>query len=186
MPVLANPRWERFCHAIVAGQSDESGKAWTQSGAYRAAGYETRPGNSSEAAASRLLSKVKPIARRIAELQREVARRKRVTVESIVEELEEARGIAANEKQASAMVAATTSKAKVLGLQVERSEVGKPGDFSGAQSSAELVEGVLRSLGARAVSDVMRQLALVEMERHAAALAAIVAGEQQTDASVSS
>ena len=52
--------------------------------------------------------------------QTRVARKAEITVESLAREYEEARQVAMQEKQASAMVAATTGKGKLAGLLVER------------------------------------------------------------------
>ena len=65
MPALANPRHERFAQLIVEGLMNGERKAYSQGRAYIAAGYEAKDagkrGGSAEAAASRLLRKVKPI-----------------------------------------------------------------------------------------------------------------------------
>jgi hypothetical protein len=47
-----------------------------------------------------------------------------------VEELDQARTIAVKGGQPSAAVAATMGKAKITAQIIDRSEVGKPGDFS--------------------------------------------------------
>lgn len=183
MPELTNPRWERFAQCIVKGLADNAGN-YSQRAAYKAAGYSTTNNNSTDAAASRLLRKVRPILDRVAELQRAAARRTNVTVATIIDELEEAREIATDEKQTATMVAATTAKAKILGLSVERSEVGKPGDFTSISTSDELASRMLTDAGASIVTDDMKAMAIAELERHARALAAIAQGEQSTDASL--
>ena len=65
MPTLDNPRWERFAQALVEGLTNGDGKPYSQGRAYNAAGYYAKgagkSGGSAEAAASRLLKKVKPI-----------------------------------------------------------------------------------------------------------------------------
>src|SRR5262249_8141026 len=64
MPALNNPRWERFAQLIVEGLMNGDRKAYSQGRAYIAAGYEAKDagkrGGSAEAAASRLLNRVKP------------------------------------------------------------------------------------------------------------------------------
>jgi len=69
MPTLANPRWERFAQLIVEGLMNGDRKAYSQGRAYIAAGYEAKDagkrGGSADAAASRLLRKVKPIIDRV-------------------------------------------------------------------------------------------------------------------------
>lgn len=52
-----------------------------------------------------------------------------ITADSIATELEEARALALREGQAAAAVSATATKAKLVGLMIDRKETGKPGDF---------------------------------------------------------
>lgn len=67
--------------------------------------------------ASKLLDNAK-VALRVKELQAEIKKRHNVTVDSLLEELEEARktALAAETPQSSAAVAATMGKAKLTGL----------------------------------------------------------------------
>lgn len=55
------------------------------------------------------------IAARLAQLQGEAAKRNEITVDSLLDELEEARQLARAEAQPSAMVSATMGKAKITG-----------------------------------------------------------------------
>jgi hypothetical protein len=98
-------------------------------------------------------------------------------VETVVDELEAARVIAEKNEQPSAMVSASMGKARILGLEApQRSEIGRPGDFSAVESMAELADKILQDLGARDVTDSMRDLVRAEFDRHMAAIAAIAAG----------
>jgi phage terminase small subunit len=56
---------------------------------------------------------------RVSQLQGKAAKRAEITVQSLADELEEARAIALAEKQSSAAVSATMGKAKLFGLGVE-------------------------------------------------------------------
>ena len=183
MPALTNPRWERFAQAIVAGLSDTDRPS--QAGAYRMAGYSAKPGNSSEVCASKLLRFAQGVAERIHELQaiaaRQAAKRKQVTIETIADELDEARRVAKDNDQASAMVSATQVKGKLFGLFVEKTEQGKPGDFSASQTTDELAQAMLTQAGASNVTQDMKAMAIAELERHARVLASIAAGESSSD-----
>src|SRR5262249_28769343 len=79
MPALDNPRWESFAQAIVEGLANGDRKPYSQGRAYIAAGYTAKDagkrGGSAEAAASRLLNRVKPIIARVRELQAEAPKR---------------------------------------------------------------------------------------------------------------
>jgi phage terminase small subunit len=103
----------------------ETGNA---SEAYRRA-FNVRPGTKDKTVwenASRILAKPR-VAERVVELQAEARERSLVTVECLTEELEQARLLAmADEKGASAAVAAIMGKAKLHGLLVERREHSGP------------------------------------------------------------
>jgi hypothetical protein len=144
MPPLDNPRWERFAQELAKGQS--------QTGAYLAAGY--RGDKSPATAASRLSTNVK-VAARLRELQEVTAAKAEVTRESILAELEEARLMAKDNGQPAAAVSASMGKAKLVGLVVDRKEVGAPGEFADLEdmTSDELREhfaALVRSLEAEA------------------------------------
>jgi phage terminase small subunit len=176
MPVLTNPRHEAFALAIV--ESITKGKYKTQAEAYRAAGYKPTSEASAKACASRLLTIANRVGDRVRELQEQVARRKRVTVESIVDELEEARALAKDKEHTNTMVAATSAKAKILGLSVDRVEQGKPGDFANADNAQATARMLLRSAGMdeSEISDVCVSEAITALEHFNGRVAAIVAG----------
>jgi hypothetical protein len=66
---------------------------------------------------------------RVAELQRVAARQTEVTVESLITEAEEARLLAIANQNPTAMISATTLKAKLTGKLVKRVEVGEPNEI---------------------------------------------------------
>jgi hypothetical protein len=104
--------------------------------AYEAAGYARDDAN-----ASRLKANPK-VAARLAELQAEVAAETTVTVQGLLNELEDARKKATDLKQLSAAIKAIEGKAKLSGLLVERQkvEVGGPGDFSKCDSTEDICD----------------------------------------------
>lgn len=114
---------EAFCRAYI----ENGGNA---SEAYRSAynAGKTKP-EAIHANASKLLKNTK-VALRIEALQRKHAERHDITVDDLVNELEEARTLAKEVGQPGAAVSATMGKAKLLGHIVEKSEVtgknGKP------------------------------------------------------------
>ena len=116
------PKQEAFALAYV-----ETGNA---SEAYRRAYSAEKMKPASVAVnASKLLADAK-VALRVQELQAKAVERHEITVDDILRELEEARKMAAtlDRPQVSAMVAASMGKAKILGFEVNRTEVtGKDG-----------------------------------------------------------
>jgi len=109
MPILKNTKQESFCQFRATGK--------TQTEAYALAGYKP-----SEHHAARLARNGK-IADRIAELQARAATRAEETVESMAAQYDEDRAHALKLGQISAAVQATTGKAKLFGLFVEKSTV---------------------------------------------------------------
>ena len=105
MPVLKNARHETFAQGLAKGMSATE--------AYAAAGYK-----GDRKAASNLWTNM-DIKERVTELQSKAVKKVEITVDSLAQELEEARAIALAEKQSSAAVSATMGKAKLFGLGVE-------------------------------------------------------------------
>lgn len=156
MPALTNARQERFCQLVKQGLPPFR--------AYPAAGYNAHPG-----APYRLCDNVR-VKRRLAEITKGLAMKTRVTVESLTQELDEARELAARVDQPSAMTAATIAKGKLHGLMVERKESGQPGDFAGQQSAADVMAAVEAELGKEAAALLTAALARRDEASEAEAL----------------
>jgi phage terminase small subunit len=109
MPVLKNARHEKFAQALAKGN--------TAFDAYGEAGYKADRG-----AAARMSANVS-IRDRVAELQSKTVKKVEITVDSLAQELEEARTMALKEKQSSAAVSATMGKAKLFGLGTENRRI---------------------------------------------------------------
>ena len=141
MPVLSNPKHERFAQELAKGKS--------QSEAYELAGYKPDSG-----AASRLSGNVS-VSARVAEILSRAADRAELTVARVVENLEriatkaEALGEAAGLNVAKS---AWVDAAKVKGLVVDRKEVGRPGDFD-RMSEDELEAFIASREGSIGASD---------------------------------
>jgi len=133
MPVLRNARWERFAQERAKGKSANA--------AYCAAGYNEHPGNAHR------LSVNESVVSRVAELQGRAAEKTVTTAADIARQLDEDRELARSLKQTAAAVAASMGKAKVLGLIVDKSEVGQPGDFE-RMSDDDLRDFVMREAAA--------------------------------------
>ena len=130
--VSLNSRQERFCGHVVAGKP--AGQA------YALSGYTSK---SPDQEASNLV-RIPKIARRIEQLRAKAAKRSEISVDTIVAELEAARVGATAAQQYSAAVAASVSKARLLGLIVDKAEVAsvvrKPSRTPIADTKLSLVE----------------------------------------------
>jgi hypothetical protein len=101
-----------MAHGLAKGQSADK--------AHVEAGFKQ---NRHNAAA---LAREEHIVTRVQELQAVNAEKAGVTVQSLTDELEEARAIAIAEKQSSAAVAATLGKAKLHGLIIDKKQHAGP------------------------------------------------------------
>jgi hypothetical protein len=83
--------------------------------------------------------------------------------------------IAEEDRNPAALTNAEANIAKVLGLSVERHEHGTPGAFNEASTTQALADAMLREAnpGLGNVSEAMRGSMLLELARHADAVAAI-------------
>jgi|SRR6516164_5059318 len=167
MPALDNRRWERFAQAIVEGLANGDRKPYSQGRAYIAAGYTAKDagkrGGSAEAAASRLLSCVKPILERVKELQAQALARIEhkldVSRERVGRRLDMASRKAEDEGNTANMIAAELGIAKVFGL-AKQVEGYSPTDPSNAQSMNEIGRLLMQSVGATSPSQAQINLAV--------------------------
>lgn len=109
MPVLKNARHEKFAQSLAKGKTADE--------AYTDAGFKPNRGNATRLKAN------ESIASRVAELQAKGAERTLVSLESITNELEEARKAAMAEKQTAAAVSASMGKAKLHGLLIDKKQL---------------------------------------------------------------
>lgn len=109
MRPLANDKHERFCQAVLRGE--------TLVQAYVSAGYKPSEKNAAR------LRKNEGVTARIAELQEKAADMAILTAADIARQLDEDRLFARQCEAPAAMVAATMGKAKVLGLIVDKTQV---------------------------------------------------------------
>jgi hypothetical protein len=175
MPVLPNPRHERYAQLIVEGLANGDSKPYSQSRAYIAAGYTAKDlgkrGGSAQAASSRLLFRV---IHRVRELQQIAARNAAETAEKMARELNEIQYEARADKAHAAAVSAVLGKAKVLGLEPPaRTELGKPGDFSQAKSVRDIGRMLLQQVDYAEPSDEAIEQAIAANEQFIETLQAI-------------
>jgi phage terminase small subunit len=150
VPILDNPRHERFAQGLAAGKSSDE--------AYQEAGFKPDRGH-----ASRLAAKGN-VQARVDELLDRAAASVQVSREWVlerlienvdramqVEEIKKPDGTGTGEYKYEGSVAnrALELVGKELGMFVERKEVGKPGEFEGltVEQKRERVVGIAKQLG---------------------------------------
>src|SRR4029450_753097 len=162
MPALSNPRHERFAQAMFAGLTGETRVKRAQSTAYLTAYPNCSNGNSAEAAASRLLRRVKPIADRVRELQTEANARLQpkldLSRERVGKRLDLASQIAEQERNAQGIVASELGIAKVF-HHMKDDEPNKI-DFNTANSMEDIGRKLLQSVGFASPDDASIQAAI--------------------------
>ena len=133
MPILKNQRWELFAQQIAKGE--------TAAQAYITAGF--RPSRKN---ASRLRSR-EDVGARVQELQAASANHAVISVATICAELDAAIQIAIQGKQAAAMVAASTLRAKLAGLLTDRVEIRQADPFASCESMEDIADAIARESG---------------------------------------
>lgn len=122
MPVLENPKYERFAQELAKGKTADE--------AYAKAGYRANRGNAATLKANQSISG------RVEEIMERKAVRAEVTVQSLTDMLRDDRELARQLGQAAAAKSCVDSIAKLHGLIIDKSEV-RVGDF-GRLSDDEL------------------------------------------------
>jgi phage terminase small subunit len=116
MPTLRNQRHERMAQLLASGK--------TATEAHQLAGFKRDRGN-----ASRLATDPE-IQDRVQQITAVGAERAAVTVETLINEAEQARRGAMAAGQYAAAIAAIKEKGVLSGQRVERRESGSPGEFA--------------------------------------------------------
>jgi hypothetical protein len=141
MPVLSNAKHELYCQHLALGK--------TASEAYEMAGYKPSRSNAS------VLRAKQSVSDRLSEIlqqsESKVVQQIEYTRDSILAELEEARQMAIELKNPSAAWQAAMAKAKILGLIIDRREVGDVGRFDGF-TDEQLVEEAARQARALGIA----------------------------------
>ena len=175
MSPLKNFRHEAF--AVNLALATKHG--WSNGECYARSGYKA-VNDVAEAAASRLLGNVKHgVSQRVQELMNNGARKASVSVASLLDELEQARAAAQDDKQFSAAVQAIAGKARLTGL--DNREKGGGGSAS-EYDKLETVEQVIAALVAECGGSPAQALAEFDelrgmIEDYAASHAVVISAE---------
>jgi hypothetical protein len=185
MPPLANPRHEAFAFALFEGLCRADRQTFSQGRAYQRAGYLAKDagksGGSAEAAASRLLKKVKPITERVLELLEEQAKRIQpkldISKERIGRRLDLASRMAEEQKNPMAIGSNEMALAKLFGLFDKQSQPESQ-SFADAKSMRDIGIMLLRQVGVETPSDADITAAIEAHDRLIEALEAIAQRSQ--------
>jgi hypothetical protein len=183
MPVLKNPRWEAFCQQVIRSTCGDKSVSFTQSEAYQRAGFKAK-GEGARVNAHRLMRLQESVVARIEELRAEFAKETKETLEGIVAELNDTATEAKADRAHSARTSAISTKARLLGLEVQRVEQGNPGDFTQARTTKDMAKAELVALGVANPDDHQVTMAVEALRRYAASLEAIASQQAQPEAAI--
>ena len=137
MPVLPNPRHEKFAEQLAQGR--------TATEAYILAGFKPSRRN-----ASRLKSN-EDVAARVLEIQQAAAQSAEITLAGVLRELDQAIDIARTKGQPNALVNAAALRAKLGGLMIERQQIEvQQSEFTLDMTCEEILQKVAREAGTKA------------------------------------
>jgi hypothetical protein len=143
MPVLDNPRHERFAQYLA--------EAKTAAEAYVLVGFKPNRGNPSKLAhRPSVAARVKELTSHYAELAAKTA----ITTESLVQDSEKVFQRAMETNQLSAANTAIKGKGILSGKWIERAEVGGPGEYD-ALTDDELERQIMERLARLGLMDVL-------------------------------
>ncbi|WP_315720159.1 MULTISPECIES: terminase small subunit [unclassified Bradyrhizobium] len=166
MPELPNRKRENFCNELLRNHMN-AGKA------YQAA-YGVAERHVADAAGSRLLRNV-AVNARINELRRDVVPKTRVTVASLLTELQATVDAARAAKQFGAVNGSLTLIGKLTGLLRDQIEVGGVGEFDACQTPEDVIECMEADCGGPA--ELVEQLEfMLDIARRRAADRALSVG----------
>ena len=167
MPMLHNPKHERFCQTVVRGVAE----GLSQAQIYRMAGYKAE-GHAAAMAASRLMKK-DDIRSRIAELKAPAVKKTQITVEVLLNKLE-ANIVGAEAKgQHGAVNGSIGLMAQLRGLLIDRHEITEVGPFDRCESIPDVVRLMLEDQTPAEALELIGILAQ-EIERQVADHATLV------------
>jgi phage terminase small subunit len=132
MPVLDNPRHEKFAQYLAQGK--------TMTEAYELCGYKRSRGNASH------LAEKQHIKDRVQQITTKTAAKAAVTAETLLDEFEQVRSQAMKNGREGNANNAIKGKAVLSGHWVERKEIGAPGEFEALQDD-ELERLLVQRLG---------------------------------------
>jgi hypothetical protein len=144
MPVLDNPRHERFAQYLA--------EAKTAAEAYVLVGFKPNRGNPSKLAhRPSVAARVKELTSHYAELAAKTA----ITTESLVQDSEKVFRRAMETNQLSAANTAIKGKGILSGKWIERTEVGTPGEYE-TMTDDELERQIMERVARLGLTDVIR------------------------------
>ncbi len=143
--MLKNPRHERFAKLYVVHTANGGNATDAYKQVYKGAtGFNVAP-----TLACRLLKNPK-VQSRIMEMRMDIKRKSEITFEKILTDYQQALEMAKAKDDPGNVIAAAREQAKLVGLLIDRKEVGSAGDFERMESIADILSAVAEQAGPEA------------------------------------
>lgn len=143
--ILRNPSQERFVKLYIA----ESANGGTAADAYRKVYKNAKGFNCAASAAWRLMNKPH-VKSRIREMRMDIKRKADITFEKILTDYQEALMMARAKGDPANIISAAREQAKLVGLLIDRKEVGSAGDFENMENISDILKAVADQAGPEA------------------------------------
>lgn len=161
--LLNNPRHERFAKLYVS----ETANGGSAVDAYRKVYKRSKGFNCAAAGTWRLLQNPK-VKSRIMEMRMDIKRKADITFEKILSDYQFALDLAKAKDEPANIISAAREQAKLVGLLIDRKEVGSAGDFENMESISDILQAVADQAGpeaALALSQVFKLLPVSQTQK---------------------
>jgi len=154
--ILLNPRHELFVREYLK----EMARGGTAAAAYRKIYKGAKGFNCANAASWTLLHKPK-IQSRIKEMRMDIRRKADITFEKILTDYQEALDLAREKGEPANIISAAREQAKLVGLLIDRKEVGAAGDFENMENISDILQAVSDQAGPEATLALSQAFQLI-------------------------
>lgn len=154
--LLKNPKHELFVRHYLA----EMAVGGTATAAYKKVYKGCKGFNCANAAAWTLLHKPK-IQSRIKEMRMDIKRKADITFEKILTDYQYALDRAKANDEPANIISAAREQAKLVGLLIDRKEVGSAGDFENMENISEILQAVSDQAGPEAALALSQAFKLI-------------------------
>lgn len=154
--LLKNPRHERFSKLYVAITANGGNATDAYKQVYKGAkGFNCAP-----TLACRLLKNPK-VQSRIKEMRMDIMRKASITFEKILTDYQEALDMARSKESPGEMISAAREQARLVGLLIDRKEVGSAGDFENMENISDILKAVADQAGPEAALALSQAFQLI-------------------------
>jgi len=153
---LKNPRHERFAKLYI----QETMYGGNATDAYKQVYKGAKGFNVAPTLACRLLKNPK-VQSRIMEMRMDIKRKADITFEKILTDYQYAMELAKAKDDPGNIISAANAQAKLVGLLIDRKEVGSAGDFESMESISQILEAVAAQAGPEAALALSQAFQLV-------------------------